>query len=658
MTFRLMACCIIRIMVLLLTLYKGVRLKMLKRWDASCAGFLSAPLNVFAARIGIMVVLILSVASFGASPPKVSARAYMDASAIRRGGRVNIMVLVSLPKSLHVNSHKPKDEWLIPTMLSFKLPKWLKVERIHYPPGKMLRTSFGELSVYKDEFTLIATLLASPDAPIGEHRITAHLNYQACDERRCYPPSSLQLPITITVVGEGGRVFPTNVKLFRQHASWLKSPYRKEQAQVEKAIGVGASERISSLIARFGWGVTLLIIFAFGVALNLTPCVFPLVPITVGYFVSRSHANMRKLLVEALLYVFGIAITYSLIGIAAGLTGGLFGSVLQHPIALIAVAGIIAILAFGMFGVYEIELPSRLLGVLHSFAQAVGPIGLGMVAGLIAAPCIGPFTVALIAFVAASGSALIGFLCFFALSLGLGLPYMFLAVFSGSLHRLPKSGVWMEWVRKALGFALLALAVYLVMPLMPHIVAPFALPALLLVAGVHLGWLTPSQGERLRFSIFARLIGSLMVVSSIGLLMRASYIVGYERGYDAGRAASSEAIGNSLWKDYSPELLEKALKMGKPIAIKFTAKWCSECRKLEQQTLSSKSVLNELKGLICFRVDLTFKNSAAEELRRRYKVVGLPTIIFVSSDGKELRHLRVEGFVDEAELLARLRQLR
>lgn len=615
-------------------------------------------MDAFAACIGIMLLLIFSIASFGANPPKVSAKAYMDASAVRRGDRVNIMVLVSLPKGLHVNSHKPKDEWLIPTTLSFKLPKWLKVERMHYPPGKTLRTSFGELSVYEGEFALVATLFALPDAPIGKHHITAHLNYQACDERRCYPPSSLQLPIAITIVGEGEKVFPTNVKLFRQYAGWLKSPYGKEQVQVEKAIGVGASERISSLINRFGWGVTLLITFAFGMALNLTPCVFPLVPITVGYFVSRSHANMRRLLVEALLYVLGIAITYSLIGIAAGLTGGLFGSALQHPVALIAVAGIITILAFGMFGAYEIELPSRLLGMLHSFAQAVGPIGLGMVAGLIAAPCIGPFTVALIAFVAASGSALVGFLFFFALSLGLGLPYIFLAVFSGSLHRLPKSGVWMEWVRKALGFALLALAIYLVMPLMPHIVVPFALPALLLVAGVHLGWLTPSQGEQLRFSAFRRVVGSLMVVSSIGLLMRASYTIGYESGYDAGRAASSTAVEDLLWKDYSPKLFEEALKAGKPIAIKFTAKWCPECRKLEQQTLSSKSVLNGLKKLICFRVDLTFKNSAAEELRRRYKVVGLPTIIFVSSDGKELRHLRVEGFVSEAELLARLRRLR
>lgn len=150
----------------------------------------------------------------------------------------------------------------------------------------------------------------------------------------------------------------------------------------------------------------------------------------------------------------------------------------------------------------------------------------------------------------------------------------------------------------------------------------------------------------------------MMVVSSIGLLMRASYTIGYESGYDAGRAASSTAVEDLLWKDYSPKLFEEALKAGKPIAIKFTAKWCPECRKLEQQTLSSKSVLNGLKKLICFRVDLTFKNSAAEELRRRYKVVGLPTIIFVSSDGKELRHLRVEGFVSEAELLARLRRLR
>lgn len=613
-----------------------------------------------AVHIGILFQYILGDVVFGAQLSKVSARAYVDASAVRRGGKVNMMVVINLPHGLHVNSHEPKDEWLIPTTLSLKLPNWLKVERVHYPPAKVLRTSFGELLVYDGKFAIVATLCASPDAPIGKHRVIAHLRYQACDEHRCYPPSSLQLPIAITVVGKGEKVTPKNAELFQQYASWLKSSPEPKRWRIikEGSVGVGPSERILSLIRRFGWATTLLIIFAFGVALNLTPCVFPLVPITVGYFASRSHGNMRRLVVEALLYVLGIAITYSLIGVVSGLTGELFGFMLQHPIALIIVAGIIVALAFGMFGAYEIELPSRLLGRLHSFAQAVGSLGLGMVAGLIAAPCIGPFTVALIAFVAASGSALVGFVCFFALSLGLGLPYMFLAIFSSSLHRLPKSGIWMDWVRKALGFALLALAVYLVMPLMPRIAAPFAFPSLLFVAGIHLGWLTPSQGGQPRFVIFKRAVGGLMVAASIGLLMQASYSIGYERGYGAGLMASTGAAADFVWKDYSPRRFSEALKAGKPIAIKFTAEWCHECKELERQILSSKSILNELGKLACFRVDLTIRNSAAEELRKRYKVVGLPTIVFIGSDGKELRHLRVEGLVGKEELLDRLRQLR
>ncbi|MCS7252963.1 MAG: cytochrome c biogenesis protein CcdA [Armatimonadota bacterium] len=612
--------------------------------------------------IGICIVLISLVCpptnlSYGAQP-EVKAEAHMDTSAIRRNGKVNIMVLVRLPKGLHVNSHKPKEKWLIPTTLSLKLPSWLKVERTYYPPAKVLHTSFGELLVYEGEFAIVTTLIASRDAPLGVHRIFADLRYQACDERRCYPPSSLRLPITVIVVSEGAKVKPTNSDLFRRYASHLKLPPEVEQKESTSIIGVGASERISSLIRRFGWTAALLIIFAFGVALNLTPCVFPLVPITIGYFASRSHGSVSRLATEALLYVLGIAITYSLMGVAAGLTGGLFGSALQHPAALVIVASIIAIFALCMFGAYEIELPSRLLGRLHNFAQAVGPFGLGMVAGFIAAPCVAPFTAALLAFVAASRSAAIGFLCFFALSLGLGLPYIFLALFSGSLHRLPKSGIWMDWVKKALGFALLALSIYLIIPLLPHLVAPFALPSLLLIAGIHLGWFVSPRDEQGRFFAFKRVVGGLMVMAAIGLLMHSSYTVGYERGYDAALSASAKKDDYLIWKDYSARLFKEALKTGKPVLIKFTAKWCPECKKLERQTLSHNDVLKELKKITCLRVDLTFKNSVSEGLRKRYGVLGLPTLIFIGSDGEELHHLRVEGFVDKDELLNRLLQLR
>lgn len=588
----------------------------------------------------------------------VHAKVYLDASALRRGSRINLMVLVKLPPGMHVNSNDPKDEWLIPTTLVLEAPEWLKVEGIHYPPSKMLRTSFGELSVYEGKFAIVATLVSSLRAPLGKHKIIASLHYQACDERRCYPPRDLRIPFTIVVVEPHADVSPTNMELFERYTSWLVQKAQEPTLQGQRWVAFSASERISLLIRRFGWALTLLIIFGFGVALNLTPCVFPLVPITIGYFATRSHGSMARLTMEALLYVFGIALTYSIMGVAAGLTGGLFGALLQHPITLMIVSGIIALLALGMFGVYEIELPAKLLGVLHRFGQTIGPFGLGMVAGLIAAPCIGPFTAALIAFVAVSGSATVGFFCFLALSLGLGMPYIFLAIFSGSLHRLPKSGIWMEWVRKALGFALLALAIYLVMPLLPGIVAPFVLPGLLLIASIHLGWLIPSQNLSEHFDRFRKIVGIAMFACALTLLMHGSYIVGYERGHNAALSSSAVARKGSVWKSYSEEALRKALSSGKPVLIKFTANWCPECKILEHQTLSDKEVLNELERLTCLSVDLTFKNDVGEKLVRHYKVVGLPTLIFVGSDGNELAQLRVEGFIGKGELLKRLSQLR
>ena len=241
-----------------------------------------------------------------------------------------------------------------------------------------------------------------------------------------------------------------------------------------------------------GWAMvwTLLGIFVGGMALNLTPCVYPFIPITVSYFGGKSGQGQGRLVVHGLFYLAGLALTNSILGVAAALTGGLMGAMLQNPLVLLAVAAILVFFATSLFGFWELRLPGSLTqAASKSYAGYFGSLFMGLTLGLVAAPCLGPFVLGLLTWVASMASPLLGFLVFFTLSLGLGLPLFFLAMFSGSLEKLPRSGEWMIWVRKLMGWVLVGMAAYFIRPLLPESVSVLLLAAVALAAAVHLGWL-------------------------------------------------------------------------------------------------------------------------------------------------------------------------
>ena len=214
--------------------------------------------------------------------------------------------------------------------------------------------------------------------------------------------------------------------------------------------------------------VTLLLVFLGGLALNLTPCVYPMIPITISYFGGQSQGKKGSLVAHACLYVIGMAVTYSVLGVFAAMTGSLFGTALQYPPVLIGIALVMVLLALSMFDVYEFRMPAflnRLAG--GSQKGFAGTFLMGLTVGIVAAPCIGPFVLGLLTYVGNKGNAFLGFVLFFVLALGMGVPFIVLGVFSGSIKKLPRSGAWMVWVRKVFGFILLAMAVYFLEPLFP-----------------------------------------------------------------------------------------------------------------------------------------------------------------------------------------------
>jgi thiol:disulfide interchange protein DsbD len=397
-----------------------------------------------------------------------------------------------------------------------------------------------------------------------------------------------------------------------------------------------------------GWAMlwTLLGIFAGGLALNLTPCVYPMIPITISFFGGRSgpeKPSQIQLIVHGICYLAGLAFTNSILGVVAALTGGLMGSLLQNPIVLMSIAGVLIAFATSLFGLWELRLPGLLTQMASkSYTGYFGTLFMGLTLGVVAAPCIGPFVLGLLTWVAGMGSAWLGFIVFFTLSLGLGIPLFVLALFSGQLQRLPKAGSWMLWIRKLMGWILIGMAVYFIRPILPGFLKMILPIPVILAAGLHLGWLDKTQAT---FKAFAWLKVSAGLLS---LVLVTFWITTW--------AMQGPGIA---WKSYSEAVLHMAREGKKPLIIDFYAGWCTPCRELEEVTFHYPDLVRLAeKDFIMIKVDVTEKgNPLHDELLKKYIIKGVPTVLFLDPQGNERRDLRLVDYMPPELFLIHMKNL-
>jgi thioredoxin:protein disulfide reductase len=399
----------------------------------------------------------------------------------------------------------------------------------------------------------------------------------------------------------------------------------------------------------YGWAMlwTLLGIFAGGMALNLTPCVYPLIPITVSYFggqAAKGGEGRGQLVAHGLCYMMGLALTNSVLGVVAALTGGLMGAMLQNPFILIIVATALIFFALSLFGLWEMRLPGSLTQAAgKSYSGYFGSLFMGLTLGVVAAPCIGPFVLGLLTWVASMGSPWLGFLVFFTLSLGLGLPLFLLALFSGQLEKLPRSGGWMIWVRSLMGWVLVGMAVYFIRPVLPGHWGTVPLALVALAAGLYLGWIDKNQADFRAFPWLKAGVG-------VACMVLATFLV-------TTWAMQGPGVN---WKPYSAETLKEAQSLKKPLIIDFYATWCTPCRELEEVTFHDASVVKQAESdFVMVKVDLTKGgNPLHERLLQEYGIKGVPTIVFLDQIGKERLDLRLVDYLPPDQFLDRMARVK
>ena len=598
-----------------------------------------APHTVDRARFGAAIALFaiaLILARTGAAcaaqqnPADIVALQSAQLETPLTAGHSSVAVVTArIADGWHINSNRPIGDYAIPTRVEVTSPAATSVGPIAYPEAHLVTLAFAgteKLSVYSGtvQFRIPISASAAFRNGVGAPA-KIELHFQACNDSQCLRPVSIGTTIDLSAIST------TSV------AADSSGTGGASIAVTGGGELASSDSAIAEVFLKHGYVVGLLVVLLGGLALNLTPCVYPLIGVTIAYFGNESGAP-RKVIVLASLYVLGIALMFSGVGVAVALSGGLFGAALQNPFVLAIIATMLLTLAASSFGLFTLQPPQWIMqraGVARPGYFGALLMGFGM--GVVAAPCIGPIVLGLLLMVQRSQSALFGFVLFFTLAVGLGLPYIALAMAAGSIRKLPRSGEWLAWIEQLFGFVLVGLALYFLDPLTPNRLITRALPYYAVAVGLILGFVSRAGRNWRLFLVIRYAIGS---VSALALI----YLLTHNR----------RAVPQLAFEPFNPALLQTAKSEGRPVVIDFSADWCVPCREMERTTFVDPAVVNAAGKFVRLRANLTADNTANQAIIKQFTVEGVPTTVFIDDHGI-VRKRRV-GYVGPNEFLGYLRQ--
>ncbi len=408
-------------------------------------------------------------------------------------------------------------------------------------------------------------------------------------------------------------------------------------------------------------------IFVGGLFTSMTPCVWPLIPITVGVFGARQAESRARAVVLTSAYVLGMGVTFASLGVAAAFAGRAFGTALGNPFVAFGLGVFLLALAASMFGAFELALPSGLATKLNSVGGGglIGALLMGAVSGFLAAPCTGPVLSGVLTFVATTKNPVLGGGLLFIYALGIGVPFFIIGVF---MVRLPKGGVWMEWVKSVFGVALVALAIGYWrdgLPIVREAIASIggalgrnptiAVTAALALAGVLLGAIHHSFKDGTKAQVWQKALGVTALV--VALAVRVAPLPEPQQPQSRSLEWSSFSADKANSAAPFDALLEKAKSTCKPVMIDFFAEWCAACKELDQHTYTAQAVVDEADRFVNIKVDGTNDHEVLDTLYERFGVKGLPTVAFIDPKGIVLNDPKVTGFLPPDQFLAELKKV-
>ena len=486
---------------------------------------------------------------------------------------------------------------------------------------------FGLMKIFKKP---VQAIFKASQPPLKAEDVV-EIAYQGCTEGFCYPPEVKEIKVADLPIAQVANTEQTSEK-----STALSAQPKAEQDRLAESL-------FNSKYAVFGF-------FLLGLGLAFTPCVLPMLPLLSAIVIGQNQRpNMWRAFALSFVYVQGMALTYTLLGLIVAAIGLPFQVALQHPYVMIGLSIIFVLLALSMFGVFTLQLPSSLQTKLSllSQQQKAGALGgvflMGMIAGLVASPCTSaPLSGALL-YVAQSGDLFTGAITLYLLALGMGVPLILITLFGNKI--LPKSGMWMETVKKLFGFVMLALPVFLISRILPDEWTPRLWAMLGTAFFIWFAFQMPKNGTGWVFRIL------FLVAAMISVKPLQTWVWGET---STPSAVENKVVSHVEFKKVKSEAeLQQALSENNKslVMLDLYADWCVACKEFEKETFSDPSVQKAFGDMLLLQVDMTKNSEENRALMTKYKVLGLPTILFFNQDGKEIEGSRVNGFMPAVEFL-------
>ena len=547
------------------------------------------------------------------------------------------------------------------------------IEKITLPKGKMKEDlTFGHVEVFYEPFQAIISLRR--EAPAPEQTLTLATTYQGCNEPVgvCYAPIKKDVNLTLpalkaidavanAISGQATAApYDATADLFQQSPQSRAPAIETEAYKIDRMFDTG------------NYWLILTGFFGIGLLLAFTPCVFPMFPILSGIIARRSqHLTKKRGFILALAYVLGMAITYAIAGVVAGLSGSMLSAALQNAWLLGTFAFIFVLLSLSMFGFYDLQVPGGIQSKLSEEAghlkggQLTGVFGMGALSALIVGPCVAAPLAGALLYISQTRDVILGGSALFVMAIGMGVPLLLLGASAGAL--LPKAGPWMEAIKQFFGVLLLAVAIWLISPVINEVVYMLLWAALLIISAIYLHAIDPLPDRASGFRKFLKGVGVISLLVGIALLigvLSGSRDVLQPLSKFNAAASTTGGTGDLVYgaQGHIPfervktiaELDERIIQAtgnNQYVMVDFYADWCISCKEMERFTLSDDKVKAKLKDVILLQVDVTHGTTDDLALLKRFNLFGPPGILFIDRQGNEIQDIRIIGFLNKTDFL-------